>query len=119
MATCFTKYQGELEYAEEAVIDFPRGLFGFEDQTRFLLIERPALSPLLFLQSLSTPQLCFLALPVFVVHGDYELALTQDDLAEVGLPGDSPTRIGPDVLCLALLTIRENQPTTANLMAPV
>jgi flagellar assembly factor FliW len=119
MAVCFTKYEGAIEYAEDAVIEFPRGLFAFEEETRFLLIERPSLSPLVYLQSLSTPQLCFLALPVFVVCGDYELALCPGDLTEIGLPGDSAPRIGSDVLCLVLLTIRENRPTTANLMAPV
>ena len=33
-----TKYFGEIEYDEEAVLIFPKGLFGFEEEQRFLLL---------------------------------------------------------------------------------
>lgn len=119
MPQCLTKYHGEMDYDEEATMHFARGLFGFESETRFLSIEQSALRPLVFLQSLSTPDLCFISLPVFVVDRDYVLALDPEDLAEVGLPSDRPPRIGTDILCLALVCIQDGGPTTANLLAPV
>jgi flagellar assembly factor FliW len=119
MPNCLTKYHGEVEYSEAAVFEFARGLFGFEHETRFLPIEIPAARPIVFLQSLSTPGLCFVALPVFVVDRQYRLSLTVEDLSELGLPTGRPVEIGEDVLCLALITIQPGRPTTANLMAPL
>ena len=37
-----TKYFGRIEYAEEDVLEFPNGLFGFEAEKRFLLLPFPA-----------------------------------------------------------------------------
>lgn len=119
MPRCLTKYHGEMEYDEKATLHFTRGLFGFEAETRFLSIEQPALRPLVFLQSLSTPDLCFVSLPVFVVDKDYSLLLDPDDLAAVGLPSERQPAVGTDVLCLVLVCIQNGGPTTANLLAPV
>jgi flagellar assembly factor FliW len=119
MPQSLTKYHGEMEYDEQAVLHFARGLFGFEAETRFLPIDQPAMRPLVFLQSLSTPDLCFISLPVFVVDGEYSLSLRPEDLGAVGLPSDRQPLIGTDVLCLAIVRIQQGGPTTANLLAPV
>jgi flagellar assembly factor FliW len=119
MAQCLTKYHGEMDYDEQAALHFPRGLFAFEAETRFLPIERPDLRPLVFLQSLSTPDLCFISVPVLVVDQEYSLALTPEELAAVGLSTDRQPVIGDEVLCLAIVSIQHGGPTTANLLAPV
>lgn len=119
MPLCLTKYHGEFEYSDAAVFEFPHGLFGFEHERRFLPIEIPAARPIVFLQSLTTQELCFVALPVFVVDREYRLSLSMEDRAELGLPSNRPAVIGEDVLCLALITIQPQRPTTANLMAPI
>ena len=51
---------GDLQLEDGAEIHFPRGIFGFPDETRFVLIEREK-GHVSFLQSLATPAL---ALPV-------------------------------------------------------
>ena len=33
-----SKYFGEIEYQEEDVLTFPKGLFAFEEETKFLLL---------------------------------------------------------------------------------
>ncbi|SPE31131.1 Flagellar assembly factor FliW [Candidatus Sulfopaludibacter sp. SbA3] len=119
MPTCSTKYQGEIEYSEDAVLNFAWGPFGFEAETRFVLIEVPPARPIVFLQSLATPGLCFVALPVFVVDPAYRLSLAPEDLSALELPANRQPRIGEEVLCLVLITVQKNRPTTANLMAPV
>ena len=119
MPQCHTKYHGEMEYNERAALLLPDGLFGFEAETRFLTIEQPALRPLVFLQSLTTPDLCFISLPVLVVDKEYHLAIKGEDLESVGLPSDRQPLIGKDVLCLAIVHIQPGGPTTANLLAPV
>jgi flagellar assembly factor FliW len=119
MNRCTTKYHGQIEHRDAMVITMPRGLFGFEGETRFLPIENPATRPIVFLQSLATPDLCFLALPVFVVDSQYRLTLSGDDLRCIDLPSGRQPVIGTHVLCLALVTVQANGPTTANLLAPV
>ena len=119
MPQCLTKYHGEMNYDEQAALYFARGLFGFEAETRFVSIEQPALRPLVFLQSLTTPDLCFVTLPVFVVDRKYSLLVREEDLEAVGLPTDRQPEIGADVLCLAIVSIQQGGPTTANLLAPV
>lgn len=119
MPECQTKFHDRLVYQEDAVFHFPRGLPGFEEETRFLPIEQPFARPILFLQSLRQPELCFITLPVRVADPGYRLAVPSEDLEMLDLPVNRQPEIGSDVLCLTILTIRENEPTTANLLAPV
>lgn len=72
MPRALTSQFGTIEYAEEAVLVFPAGLPGFEFCRRFVLLEQPALSPLVHLQSLEVPDLCFLALPVAPVGVNFD-----------------------------------------------
>jgi flagellar assembly factor FliW len=112
-----TKNFGRVEYAADTVIEFPRGLPGFESRRGFLPLHQSENDPLVFLQSLEEPALCFVTVPVLVVDPAYRLDAEAEDLALVGLPPGRP-RLGADVLCLAVVSLREDGPT-ANLLAPV
>jgi flagellar assembly factor FliW len=114
-----TRRFGALEYSESSVVTFLSGPPGFEDQTRFALVERPEMAPVVFLQSLDRAELCFLAAPVEALLGDYELAMTREDLEGLGMDGSRQPVPGREVLCLALLCAPEKGPVTANLLAPV
>jgi flagellar assembly factor FliW len=119
MATTQTRQFGLLEYDPNAVLDFPAGLPGFENQTRFVLVEKPAHAPILFLQSLLLPDLCFLAAPIHLIDPGYELAMIEDDLHRLKLDETRQPIGDANVVCLALLSAAENGPLTANLLAPV
>jgi flagellar assembly factor FliW len=118
MPHCETRYFGQLSYDEKTVLEFPGGLPAFEQERRFVSIEQPHTRPLVYVQSLTTPSLCFVALPAQVVEQGYVLEMTDEDAKAIGLPRGSAAVIGSTVLCLALLSIREAG-VTANLMAPV
>ena len=114
-----TIYFKELEYSTDAVIEFPAGLPGFEDEKSFLFIEQAHTRPLVFVQSLLNPSLCFLALPVAVIDPDYQLILSSEEQAALGLdPGETP-RIGPKLACFVLMTLAEDAAPTVNLMSPI
>jgi flagellar assembly factor FliW len=117
MSQCKTKYFGELEYDGPAAVEFREGLPGFEKETQFLLIERPDLRPLVFMQSLATPGLCFMTLPVFTVATDYRLEIAEPDRSALDLPA-KPV-IGRDVACLVIANLREDGTVTVNLLAPL
>jgi flagellar assembly factor FliW len=112
-----TKYFGTMPYSAESVFEFPYGLPAFEQQHQFVFIEIAEYAPLVFLQSLNQPSLCFLALPVSSVDPEYRLEISSDDRAALQLEPQAPS--GTEILALALLSMHDGFPATANLMAPI
>jgi flagellar assembly factor FliW len=120
MNRCHTKEFGDLEYDDSAVVHFPAGLPAFENEKRFLLIERAETAPVVFLQSLATANLLFLALPARFIDPNFRLDLLAEERETLGLaPEPGPLVEGEDLISLAILTVREGEPVTANLLAPV
>jgi flagellar assembly factor FliW len=113
MAQILTRQFGCFEYDPAAAIEFPGGLPGFETQRRFVLIEQPNLAPILFLQSVESPELCFAAAPVNAIEPEYDLALTEEDARLLDVDETS------SVLALAILSAPSDGPLSANLLAPV
>lgn len=119
MPLLITKKLGEVEYTDDSVFRFPAGLPGFEDQQSFVFLRKPDTEPLIFMQSMSEPELCFILLPILVADPDYRLGVSAEDAEELGLPSDRQPIIGKDVLCGALVCAAENVTPTVNLMAPI
>jgi flagellar assembly factor FliW len=119
MPSVQTKYFGILSCREEDVFEFPRGLPAFESEKRFVLIQSPENAPLVFLQSLTEPALCFLAFPILVAHREYQLAVSAEDLAALDLEEGRQPELGREVLVLTLVSLHAGFSASANLMAPV
>ena len=119
MPTIDTKYFGPMSYDEGSCFEFPWGLPAFESECRFLPLEMPGHQPLVFLQSVITPSLCFIALPVLAADQGYKLEVVAGDLRDLHLEDQRQPSIGSEVLVLALLSIHDEGPATANLLAPV
>ena len=113
-----TKHFGKVAFEPESEIEFPAGLPGFDVRKRFVAVRFVESDPLIYLQSLEDPGLCFITMPVHAVDPRYRLKVSVDDLQLLGLPGTRQPRIGEDVLALTVVSIRETGPT-ANLLAPV
>ena len=110
-----TRQFGILTYSTDQIIHFAAGLPGFEECRDFLLHEEAAMGPFLFLQSLTDPNLSFVTLPAERLEENYELTLSRDDLAQLGLT----TLPAPgEVQCLAILQLKA-QGASANLAAPI
>jgi flagellar assembly factor FliW len=109
---------GIITYEEDSVLDFPRGLPGFENRRRFVAVRLPVNDPLVFLQSLEDPGLCFLTAPVKAVCPDYRMEVCSDDRELLGFPAERRPVPGREIWSLAVLCVRESGPT-ANLLAPV
>jgi flagellar assembly factor FliW len=106
-----TRQFGKIEFEESSVLDFPAGLPGFENKTRFVLLERIEWKPLVAIQSIDTPELCFFALPVESIDAEYRLCIAPEDERMLALTGKP--------LSLAILSATEASVWTANLLAPV
>lgn len=81
-----TKYFGEIECDEDAVLNFADGLFAFEEEKRFLLIPfADADGSLLCLQSVQTPGLAFIAMNPFHLKADYAPVLQKSELDKLNV----------------------------------
>src|SRR3982074_2883741 len=105
MPQLVSKYFGELAFSPEAVFQFPAGIPAFEDQSAFVFLEQQHTDPLVFMQSLGDPGLCFITVPVSVADPAYRLDLALEDLATLGLATERTPKIGAEILCLALVTV--------------
>ena len=114
MLRCASKNFGVVEYEASSVITFPRGLPGFESETLFVPVEREGSRPVLFLQSLVTPQLCFITLPVESIEPAYQLKVSEEDLYVIG----ATSGMSASLRCLAVVCTGHGRPT-ANLLGPV
>lgn len=105
---------GPLTVADEAVIRFPTGLFGFPECRQFALV--PANREGMFwLQSVEHPKLSFVLIDPFLYFSDYSAEIGAADL------GDLDTSDGSEVAILAIVTLpstRADRPT-ANLQGPL
>jgi flagellar assembly factor FliW len=113
-----TKYFGKIPYETGSEIEFPAGLPAFEERRKFVLIQLPKTHPLLFLQSLEDPDVCFPVLRALAVDPHYRLRLAKEDLRRLDLPTSRQPRVGEDIECLAVVALRKDG-ATANLLAPV
>jgi flagellar assembly factor FliW len=114
-----TKFFGDRECGSDSIYTFPAGLPGFEDQHSFCFLTSPGSEPLLFMQSVSTRNLCFVMMPILVVDPDYRVALTDEELSALELPAGRTPVIGRDILCAALVCSGAEAQPTVNLMAPI
>jgi flagellar assembly factor FliW len=116
---CETRYFGPVEYNEESVMVFPEGIPAFEQEKRFLVMRQPVSEPLVFLQSVANPNVCFATLPARAACPGFQLHMAPEDLDALGLERGRQPAIGRDVLCLTILSVTENAPPTVNLLAPI
>ena len=109
-----TKAFGEIEVDEKGVIDFPKGLMGFEGSTRFVLLSKEGEKPFCWLQSVEDPQLAFIMISPSDFHQGYKLAVSAEDLKSLELDG-------PDDAVVYAIVVVPQDPSkmTANLQGPV
>jgi flagellar assembly factor FliW len=119
MPVCQTRFHGAIRFEPSQVLHVPGGMIGLPGEKEFLLLELPSMRPLAFVQSVRTPELCFLALPTQVVEPGYQLCLQPADIEALGYSLERPPKMGKHLLCLALLTLHDKQQNTANLLAPL
>ena len=105
---------GELEVAEEQIMDFSEGLLGFPDEKKFALMEYKPESPFYILQSMADPDLTFLMINPFAFFNDYDFHMDDALMAEIGLTADNPPTV------FNIVTVRDKlESMTVNLAGPV
>lgn len=113
-----SQFLGEIVREPGNELSLPGGLPGFEHIQTLLPVEIPVHRPLVFLQSTSCPDVCFVCLPVSSIVSNYQIRISEDDRAVLDLDPDRELVMGEDILCLALLAPLPGSVRT-NLDAPI
>jgi flagellar assembly factor FliW len=105
---------GVLQVDEEAIYTFSKGIPGFEEETRFIIVAPKEEEPFAFLQSTRNPDLAFVIADPFLFYADYDFELSGSIIAELGI--ESPEV----VLVRSIITIPDElDKATINLVAPI
>ena len=106
---------GVTEVAENAVFDFPNGVFAFEDDRKFAL-----LSPLgedtypMWLQSMDNKELCFIVFDPSLIDESYNVILNESEKKILKVSE------GDTICCLVIAKVPEDfKKTTVNMKSPI
>jgi flagellar assembly factor FliW len=105
---------GEIEIAEEDIFTFPHGIPGFEDKTRFIMLQPDESVQVTFLQSIEEGTLAFIVTNPFIFFPDYEFDLPETVEKEIGIESEA------DVMIFSMLSITQPKDQfSLNLLAPI
>lgn len=76
---------GRLEVADDRIMEFPKGLLGFPDRTRFALIQTSEENYFFWLQCVDDANLAFVITDPSTFFKDYEVPIREELQAELGL----------------------------------
>ena len=108
-----TKARGKIEISEDRLITIPEGLFGFEDYTKYALVDSDY-EPFIWLQSCEDPNLAFLIVDPFLISSEYEADIDDATLKYIGI--ESPE----DLVVMTIVTIpSDGTAITANFLGPI
>lgn len=111
-----TEQFGEVELAEERVITFDRGIPGFDEYKKYVLLPADAEgeSPFFFLQSVDAVEVSFFLVDPFTFFQDYDINLDEQMVERLQLEDSS------DAIVLTTVTVKGDiSGATTNLKAPL
>lgn len=111
-----TKYFNEVSIAKDSILTFEKGIPGFEDFKRYVLINFELGSDdLMCLQSVDEKEVAFVLVNPYNLKADYAPALTEEDVEDLGITDDTE-----GVFCYAICTIKDQiTENTVNLQSPI
>jgi len=103
-----------IDIPKEDVISFPEGIYGFEDQTEYVLLKNPINDWLMHLQSIEQADPRFLLIDPFMFFDDYRPDLPDSALAQLGVKSEEML----SYFCVAVIPDDPSK-MTINLKSPV
>ena len=109
-----TRDFGTMEISEEQILDFPNGVYAFEDAKSFALIELEKGRYPAWLQCIDNIRPCFIVFDPYLICEDYEVALNSSEKAALDVKENTNLK----VLCIARVP-EDYKETTVNLKSPI
>ena len=97
-----------MEISEEQILEFPNGIYAFEDAKRFALIELEKGHYPAWLQCIDDIRPCFIVFDPWLICKDYEITLNSGEKAML----EVSEKTNLQVLCIA--RVPERPPLTLN-----
>jgi len=109
-----SKVHGEIEYKENNVITFSKGIPGFNNLKKFILLDLDEYKPFKLLQSLENDEISLIVTSPYEFFHEYEIKLSEDTIRNLKI--DSPEQ----VMVLTTVTLNSDvEKVTANLQGPI
>ena len=109
-----TKDLGSVDIREDAVIHFPKGIYGFEESRRFALLDTGSSSGVMHLQCVDNLTPRFIVLDPFALLEDYAPQIPAEALR--ALRAETPEQLS----LFAITVVPQNyRAATANLKSPI
>ncbi len=108
-----TKARGKVTITEDRLITIPAGLFGFEQYTKYALVDSDY-EPFIWLQSCEDSNLAFLLVDPFLICSEYETDIDDESLAKIGITKPE------DIIIMTIVTVpHDGSSITANFQGPL
>lgn len=108
-----SKAFGRIRIEERQQIEFPRGLYGFEEMRSFALLDSGH-PPFYWLQSLEDASVAFILVNPYLVEPEYILDIAPLEIEEIGKPAPE------DLLVFAIVTVpQDGTAIRCNLQGPI
>ncbi len=105
---------GTLEIPEDKIISMPKPILGFEQLTRYCIIEREDSEPFLWYQSVEDPSVAFIVVNPLFFYPDYRIEVNPKEIEELKV---SDVRAVETYVIVTIPTDPRNM--TANLQGPI
>ena len=102
----YSNARGKIEVKEDRLISIPEGLFGFENYTKYALVDSDY-EPFIWLQSCEDPN-------PFLISSDYESDIDDETLAKIDITKPE------DIIIMTIVTVpHDGSAITANFQGPI
>ncbi|KPL01222.1 MAG: hypothetical protein AMJ91_00790 [candidate division Zixibacteria bacterium SM23_73_3] len=105
---------GEIDFKENEVILLPKGVLGFSQLTRYVILKRKKSAPFLWLQSIEDSNVAFLIMDPVQFFPNYKLQIDEIELEELNYTNSS------DLVTYVIVTVPQDVSlTSADLLGPL
>jgi flagellar assembly factor FliW len=105
---------GEIEIKEKEIIIFPKGILGFSQLTRYVVVEKDEFLPFKWFQSVEDPKVAFVIIDPRRFFPNYKLEINEKELEELNYTNSS------DLITYVIITVTPDvNLASADLLGPL
>jgi len=111
---CVTTRFGEIDFEEDEIITLPKGVLGFSQLTRYVIVEKEEFFPFKWLQSVEDPKVAFVLMDPKQFFPGYKLEINEKELEELNYTNSS------DLVTYVIITVPQDPAqASADLLGPL
>ena len=103
---------GQVDINEDRIIQFPKGLLGFQKYKSYVLLQPSEDSYFFWLQSTEAPDLAFVVTDPSLFVADYKVPIRPEQMSEIGMENVNDAQV-------FVIVNKHNNTLTGNLQGPL